>query len=74
MVVMTTRKSFIDLCIAGEACLWEIDDFVDQWHEAPGALPLHEFLGLSIEEYAEWLDDSESLRQVVSSRLSKGGG
>jgi hypothetical protein len=37
-----------------------VDDAVDRWHRAPGELdvPLHEYLGWTWDEYAEWVASS----------------
>ncbi|WP_068059187.1 hypothetical protein [Nocardia xishanensis] len=35
----------------------EIDDRVDAWHNgAGGGMPLHEYLGMTWSEYAEWVE------------------
>ena len=36
----------------------EIDDLVDQWHAGDGKVPLHEFLGMTWEQYGEWLESN----------------
>jgi hypothetical protein len=47
--------------LVGEAGPEEIDDYVDIWHSSPDGLELHEFLGMSKEEYALWLRNPEVL-------------
>lgn len=38
----------------------EFDELVDAWHNAPeDGISLHTFLGMSWEEYAEWLQDPD---------------
>lgn len=33
-----------------------INDIIDEWHETPGLnIALHDYLGLSREEYSQWL-------------------
>lgn len=62
-------KKFIDLCLSGDAFLDEIDDYIDQWHEGEGEdLELHEFLGMSEEEYNLWLKCPKQLATIVSAR------
>lgn len=48
--------NFIDLCINGEAFAFEIDDYVDKWHdgEAGQDQELHDFLGMNQNEYSLW--------------------
>lgn len=36
-----------------------IEALIDQWHESDSELPLHEYLGLTIEQYGEWLKTGE---------------
>lgn len=44
------------MCLSGEVFDFEIDDFVEQWHDgiAGKDQELHEFLGMSWEEYSLW--------------------
>lgn len=38
----------------------ELDGLVEAWHNAPeDGTSLHDFMGISWEEYAEWLQDPE---------------
>lgn len=36
-----------------------IDDLISEWHDSETTLSLHEYLGLSVEEYATWVNTSE---------------
>lgn len=57
---------FIDLCVRGEALPAEIDDFVELWHEGDSTLPLHEFLGMTSEEYSAWVRKPDLLPYIVT--------
>jgi hypothetical protein len=48
-------QTFMERYLAGEARDDEIDDYVDAWHTTPGGQELHEFLGMSKDEYGLWL-------------------
>lgn len=44
----------------------DLDDWVEAWHTAPAdhpisKLPLHEFLGMTFEEYGQWMRDGAKL-------------
>lgn len=39
----------------------EIEDAIDRWHADPNNLPLHEHLGLTPKQYAEWLRDPDTI-------------
>ena len=46
---------FVDLCLGGDVPEDEIDDFVEKWHEDENTTQeLHEYLGMSWEEYSAW--------------------
>lgn len=62
------NMSFIEKVLAGDALDTEIDDYVEQWHQNGGDLSLAEFLGLTDEEYALWVEQPESLRSILFRR------
>ncbi len=65
-------KTFIAKCVHDEALLTEIDDYIDKWHETePEAEPLHDFLGMSWEEYAMWVAEPEILPYIVTAHSQK---
>lgn len=68
---MSSERTFLDLRLAGDARPDEIDDFVDQWHEAPGGRPLHEHLGMTGEEYSLWLRVPDALAFIVEARRAE---
>ncbi|MCG9874092.1 MAG: hypothetical protein MH321_04810 [Leptospiraceae bacterium] len=68
---MPQSKTFIDLCLAGESFLDEIDDFIDIWHDSDSNLSLAEFLGMKNEEYALWVEKPEVLSYIIHARKHK---
>ena len=62
------EEKFADLCLKGEALADQIDDFVDCWHESDVDIPLHEFLGLTRDEYALWVERPDSLKFILFAR------
>jgi hypothetical protein len=64
--------TFFDLYSQGLALPDEIDDFIDRWHEGAASharsLPLHEFLGLTHDEYEIWVLDPDVLPHVLVAR------
>ena len=60
-----SRNDFIGLCLAGEANISEIDDFVERWHTGDDPRELHEFLGMTEKEYAAWVARPESIRNIL---------
>jgi hypothetical protein len=62
------HRSFIDLYVGGEVLPEEIDDYVDQWHDNPGRRQLHDFLGMTEDEYSLWLRDPDVLPHIARAR------
>lgn len=60
-----TDKTFINQCLDGEAVPADIDDFIDCWHDGESLLELHEYLGLSFDEYAAWIEHPDSLNIIL---------
>lgn len=62
------KRTFLELCAAGRAAPAEIDDYVDRWHDEASDQALHEYLGMTREEYAAWVKDASSLVGIVAAR------
>ena len=60
--------TFVEDCLAGRALPAEIDDHVERWHESDSSLGLHEFLGMTQEEYAWWVERPETLPAILDAR------
>lgn len=64
--------TFFDLYSRGQALPDDIDDYIDTWHDRGDiqaeALPLHEYLGLSIDEYELWVRDPDVLPLILIAR------
>ena len=69
---VSRSASFFDLYRRGEATAEQIDDFVSRWHDDlepwSKGMPLHEYLGLTREEYEVLLYDAEALPQILAGR------
>lgn len=62
------KSNFIQSCLEGDAFLSEIDDFIDSWHEGDSNLSLHEFLGMTRDEYEIWLKNPDMLPFIIRAR------
>lgn len=60
-------SNYIEKCLAGEAFIDEIDDYIDTWHESGGTLKLNEFLGMTNEEYKYFVMDEDVLPFIIKS-------
>lgn len=64
--------NFVEKCLSGEALAHEIDVYINNWHEGEGqGLELHDYLGLTWEEYSLWGTRPSILPSIFSSRRKK---
>lgn len=60
--------SFVKDYLNGKASPEDIDSYVDKWHEGTESeLDLHEYLGLSWEEYQEWATHPSKMEEILES-------
>ena len=57
---------YMEDVVVGNALWTEADDYVARWHESNSNEPLHDFLGMSWDEYALWTERPETLRLIVA--------
>lgn len=63
-------KTYIQACLDGEATIFDLDDYIDFWHESDMDITLREFLGLTPYEYQEWGKNSNSIfRDIMRCRV-----
>lgn len=70
------QLTYMDLLLDGQALLQDIDDFIDDWHDAPdgswaASHSLEEFLGMTPDEYTLWVERPESLRFIAAAHKAK---
>ena len=63
-----THETFVDMALRGDVLMEEIDDFVDAWHGGGTGKKLHEFLGMTREEYSLWLTYPGALGLILAGR------
>jgi hypothetical protein len=64
------HHTYMDLLLSGDVLREEIDDFVGSWHDAKEGtavanLSLHDYLGMTWNEYRLWVEHPESLRFIA---------
>ena len=57
---------YIDQVLDGRALWTDADDFVARWHDSDSDEDLHEYLGLSWDEYALWTEQPQTLRLIIA--------
>ena len=66
---MSSKRSIVERLLSGEECeLSRIDDEIDAWHEADTTIPLHEWLGLTADEYQLYVEKPASIRIILAAR------
>lgn len=65
---MTSESSFMSLALNGEVLSDEIEDFVEAWHASDIKDEIHEFLGMTFQEYSLWVSDPDSIDIIISAR------
>ncbi|WP_380784588.1 hypothetical protein [Sphingomonas sp. R86521] len=68
---MSEPTKFIDRYALGFAEAEDINDFIDYWHDSDSIAELHDFLGLSWEEYTLLAADSYALPIIVKARMER---
>ena len=67
--LLSTSSSIVERLLSGkEYDLSRIDDEVDAWHEADTTVPLHEWLGLTTDEYEVYVEQPASIRIILAAR------
>jgi len=68
------KRTFIEACI-NDPDLMDTDiinDYVEEWHSSiENNTSLYEYLGMTKQEYSEWVIHPEVLRQIVEKRIDK---
>ncbi|MNG99321.1 hypothetical protein D3C79_584870 [compost metagenome] len=61
--------TFIEQCLNGDVLEDEIDDFIEEWHDNEKIdAELHEYLGMSWDEYSVWATRPSILPFILSAR------
>ncbi|AXI72404.1 hypothetical protein [Streptomyces cavourensis] len=62
-----SKSTFVEDALTGVAGVEDIDSYVDAWHDGDGGdLELHEFLGMTWDEYRLWVEKPNTLRFILS--------
>ncbi|SDH68268.1 hypothetical protein SAMN05421505_12064 [Sinosporangium album] len=61
-------ENFIQDVLDGQATSEDFEDYVTEWHNTAGSVPLHEWLGLLWPEYAIASTDEKALDYIIAAR------
>jgi hypothetical protein len=66
---MSKQRTIIERLLSGdEYDLTRIDDEIDAWHDADTDLTLNEWLGLTHDEYALYVEQPSCIRTILAAR------
>jgi hypothetical protein len=63
-----SKDTFVAQALRGEATLDDVEEHVARWHESEDARELHDYLGLTWDEYALWAEQPSALRYILFSK------
>lgn len=63
-----SELKFMEACLEGDALLEDIDDYIDEWHESDSDEELHDYLGMTFEEYSVWVENDSMLKTIFHAR------
>ncbi|UVI31010.1 hypothetical protein [Paenibacillus spongiae] len=63
-----SKLKYMEACFAGEALQEEIEDYIEEWHESNSTEEVYEYLGMTEEEYAIWVENDSMLRTIFHAR------
>lgn len=61
-------RTFLGQCVAGTASVDDVDDWIDRWHEGDSDKSLHDYLGMTWEEYSNFALSHDALKHIVEIR------
>lgn len=63
-----SEPSFMTLALNGNVLSDEIEDFVESWHASDANSDIHDFLGMTFEEYSLWASDANMIDLILEAR------
>lgn len=63
------RKTFVELCVQGKVLPSEIDDYIEEWHVSEEASEIHDFLGMTWDEYSAYVAQPDLLDHIITAHL-----
>lgn len=68
---MSNRLPFVDLAVRGDVMPDEIDDFIDTWHASDSEQELHDYLGLTFDEYSLFAAHPDYINLIIAARINR---
>lgn len=64
---MADKPTFLSEVVAGRAVRSDMDDWIAAWHEGRTGVELHEFLGLTQDQYSRVVQQPSTIDEVLTS-------
>jgi hypothetical protein len=61
-------KTFIEKCICGEELISKINNYVADWHNSDNKQLLSEYLGMTDDEFFQFIKSENNLVNIIESR------
>lgn len=59
--------TFVELYLKGTVTDEDINDYIHKWHLGDDiSLELHEYLGMTWDEYAQWVQNPYNLKEILT--------
>lgn len=65
---MLDPRTFLGQCVAGTQRPEDVDDWIGRWHESGSGTALHDYLGMTWEEYSNFALAYGALPHIVEIR------
>lgn len=65
---MSNSPSFMHMALRGQVMSDEIEDFIEEWHDSDSAVELHEYLGMTWDEYSLWVSEPDFIDLIIAAR------
>lgn len=62
------QKKFVNRCATGKATADEIETYISRWQHSDKTEAIHNFLGMTLEDYQAWKKNPKTLNSIIEAR------
>lgn len=63
-----SENDFISLALNGSVLSDEIEKYIEAWHKSDSTNEIHDYLGMTFDEYSLWVSDPDAIDLILSAR------
>ena len=72
ITALKRKNVFIDDVLDGKASYDDLNEYFEQWHKGGGyGVDVHEYLGLTWEQYAKWAGNEDKFKQEFENLIKE---